>query len=75
MTIKFKNGDKVKFPSQINGDIGEVLECINLQEYKNSSSEDKFTLRIIPRYRCKTIDYNGAEIINNISENLIEQAN
>lgn len=75
MQIKFKTGDKVKFQSQINGNIWEVLSCINAEEFSNAPFEDKFSMKIIPRYSCKGIDENGKEIVNNISENLIEKIN
>lgn len=73
MQIKFKTGDKVKSPSQIDGTIWEVLNCINADEFNNASFEDKFSMKIIPRYSCKGIDDNGKEIVNNFSENIIEK--
>ena len=73
--IEFKTDDKIKFTSQINGAIWEILECINSPEFNNTSFEDKFSGNVRPKYSCKGIDDSGKEIINNISESLIEKAN
>ena len=73
MQIKFKTGDKVKSPSEINGTVWEVLNCINADEFNNASDEDRLLRKIIPRYSCKGIDNNGEEVVNNFSENIIEK--
>jgi hypothetical protein len=66
--MRFKQGDKVRIEIEISGPIWEVIECINYDEIKTASSEDKLLRRITPRYKCKCIDHYGKEIINNILE-------